>query len=126
MRGTSAYNEESKKNLISMLRQFGGQNLFLTLSMAEFQWDSLFKEIVETVYRRKFSKEELGAISNPKRNKSIADNNSFQKRLEKIFSLMRHQYFFGQYTVSQFYFRTSSALLKIGLRISFRIKDSSF
>ena len=60
--------------------------------MAESQWDSLFKEIVETDYRRKFSKEELDVISNPKRNKLIADNNSFQKRLEKIFSLMWRQY----------------------------------
>ena len=110
MRGTSAYYEESKKNLMAMLRQFGGPNLFLTLSMAEFQWDSLFKEIVETVYRRKFSKEELDAISNPERNKLIAENYvqttiHFQKRLEKIFSLMRRQYFFGQYTVAHFYFR---------------------
>ena len=59
MRGSSMYYEESKKNLFAMLRQFGCPTLFFTFSMAEFQWDGLLKEILETVYKRKFSEAEI-------------------------------------------------------------------
>ena len=53
MRGTSMYYEESKKNLMALLRQNGCPSIFLTLSCAEFDWPELLKEIVETVERRK-------------------------------------------------------------------------
>ena len=110
MRGTSAYYEESKKKLMAMLRQFGGPSLFFTLSMAEFQWDQLFKEIMETVYRRKFSDEELESIPQSERNKIIGENYVqttlyFQKRIEKIFRMMKHKGFFGRYKVKIFFYR---------------------
>ena len=52
LRGTSMYYEESKKNLMALLRQNGCPSIFLTLSSAEFDWPVLLKEICETVYRR--------------------------------------------------------------------------
>ena len=51
------YYEESKKNLMALLRQNGCPSVFLTLSFAEFDWPELVKEIAETVYRKKFSDE---------------------------------------------------------------------
>ena len=49
------YYEESKKNLMALLRQNGCPSVFLTLSCAEFDWPELLKEIVETVERKKLS-----------------------------------------------------------------------
>ena len=115
MRGTSCYYEESKKNLFALLRQLGSPNLFFTFSMAEFQWEGLLKEILETVYRRQFSKEEIDSIGQAERNKIIANNYvqstmQFQKRLEKIFPMMKQSNFFSSnpnhsYKVSNFYYR---------------------
>ena len=115
MRGTSMYYEESKKNLFAMLRQLGCPNLFFTMSMAEFKWDELLKEILETVYRRKFSDEEVAALNQTERNRLIAENYlqttlHFQKRTEKIFNLMKNKNFFTsspnhQYHVENYYFR---------------------
>ena len=50
-RGTSMYYEESKKNVMALMRQNGCPSVFFTLSMAEFDWVELLQEIVETVYR---------------------------------------------------------------------------
>ena len=61
MRGTSMYYEESKKNLMALLRQQGCPSVFLTLSCAEFDWPELLKEILETVYRKKVTQEEIPA-----------------------------------------------------------------
>ena len=110
MRGTTSYYEESKKSLMALLRQFGGPSLFFTLSMAEFQWDSLFQEIMETVYRRKFTQEELAEIPSTERNRIISDNFvqstiHFQKRIEKTFALMQHENFFGTYHVAYYFYR---------------------
>ena len=109
------YYEESKKNLFAILRQTGCPTLFFTLSMAEFKWDDLLKEILETVYKRTFTKEEIEAIEQPQRNKLIAENYvqstlHFNKRTEKIFALMKDNNFFNrsmdaQYHVSQYFYR---------------------
>ena len=45
------YYEESKKNVMALMRQNGCPSVFFTLSMAEFDWVELLQEIVETVYR---------------------------------------------------------------------------
>ena len=50
MRGTVMYFENAKKNLMAKLRQDGCPSIFLTLSSAEFDWNDLLKEILETVY----------------------------------------------------------------------------
>ena len=68
------YFEESKKNLFALLRQNGCPTIFFTLSMAEFQWTGLLKEILKTVYRRPFSDEEIEAIEQMERNKIISEN----------------------------------------------------
>ena len=115
MRGTSMYYEESKKNLFALLRQNGCPTMFFTLSMAEFKWDDLLKEILETVYRRPFTWEEVQALEQPERNKIIAENYvqsslHFHKRTEKIFSLMKHEDFFNSstdtpYHVANYFYR---------------------
>ena len=89
--------------------------MFFTLSMAEFKWDDLLKEILETVYRRPFTWEEVQALEQPERNKIIAENYvqsslHFHKRTEKIFSLMKHEDFFNSstdtpYHVANYFYR---------------------
>ena len=46
MRGTSMYYQESKKNLMALLRQNGCPTLVYTISCAEFDWTSLLTEMV--------------------------------------------------------------------------------
>ena len=115
MRGTSMYYEQSKKNLLAHLRQNGCPTLFFTLSCAEFDWKDLLREIAETVYRRKVSDEELDNLPISKRNKLISENYvqttlHFQKRVEKLFSLMQYDGFFGdtgseKYHMSSYFYR---------------------
>ena len=100
MRGTSMYYEESKKNLMALLRQNGCPSLFFTLSMAEFDWPELLKEIIETVYRKKVTKEQIEDLPQTEKNRLISENYvqstlHFQKRIEKIFTLMKYDNFFG-------------------------------
>ena len=63
LRGTAMYYEESQKNLMALLRQNGCPSVFLTLSCAEFDWPELVKEIAETVYRKKFTNEQIEELS---------------------------------------------------------------
>ena len=88
------YYEESKKNLMALLRQNGCPTLFFTLSCAEFDWTDLLKEIIETVYRKKVSTEQIEKLLPAEKNKIISENYvqstvHFQKRIEKIFTLMK-------------------------------------
>ena len=99
MRGTSMYYQESKKNLMALLRQNGCPSLFFTLSCAEFDWEDLLKEIIETVYRKKVSFEDIIELSQSEKNKLISENVvqstlHFQKRIEKMFTLMGYNHFF--------------------------------
>ena len=113
VRGTSMYYEESKKNLMALLRQNGCPSIFLTLSCAEFEWPELLKEIIETVYRQKVTKEYIDSLPNKVKNKLITDNVvqstlHFQKRIDKLFSLMKHDFFEGEsetYHVSSYFYR---------------------
>ena len=66
------YYEESKKNLMALLRQHGCPSLFLTLSCAEFDWPELLKEIAETVYRRKFTEKQIKDLSGTEKKKLIS------------------------------------------------------
>ena len=95
VRGTSMYYEESKKNLMALLRQNGCPSVFLTLSCAEFDWPELLKEIVETVERRKVTKEYVNDLPDREKNRLISENVvqstiHFQKRISKLFSLMKY------------------------------------
>ena len=74
VRGTSMYYEESKKNLMALLRQNGCPSAFLTLSCAEFDWPELLKEIVETVQRRKVTMEYVENLPDKVKNKLISEN----------------------------------------------------
>ena len=107
------YYEESKKNLMALLRQNGCPSVFLTLSCAEFDWPGLLKEIIETVERRKVSKEYVENLPDKEKNKLISENVvqstlHFQKRIDKIFTLMKHDFFKGipeTYQVSSYFYR---------------------
>ena len=68
------YYEESKKNLMAILRQNGCPSIFLTLSCAEFDWPELVKEIAETVYRRKFTTKQIEDLPDKEKNKLISEN----------------------------------------------------
>ena len=107
------YYEESKKNLMALMRQNGCPSIFLTLSCAEFDWPELTKEIAETVFKRKFSKEEIEKMSDQEKNKLISENVvqstlHFQKRIEKMFALMGYEFFDEgehKYHASSYFFR---------------------
>ena len=94
------YYEESKKNLMALLRQNGCPSVFLTMNCNEFDWPVLLKEILETVHRRKVTEEEIESLSNSQKNKIISENVvqttiHFQKRIEKMFTLMENDFFKG-------------------------------
>ena len=107
------YYEESKKNLMALLRQNGCPSVFLTLSCAEFDWPELLKEIAETVYRRKFTVEQVEALSDKEKKRLISENVvqstlHFQRRIEKMFSLMGYDFFeegTNAFHVSSYFFR---------------------
>ena len=113
VRGTSMYYEEAKKNLMALLRQNGSPSAFLTLSCAEFDWPELLKEIVETVERREVTMEYVQNLPDKVKNKLISENVvqstlHFQKRVDKLFSLMKHKFFKGSthtYHVSSYFYR---------------------
>ena len=98
---------------MALLRQHGCPTIFLTLSCAEFDWPELLKEIAETVYRRKFTDEEIQNLSDTERKKLISENTvqstiHFQKRVEKLFGLMGYDFFEGKgmaYHMSSYFFR---------------------
>ena len=74
MRGTSMYYEEAKKNVMAVLRQNGSPSLFLTLSCAEYSWEGLLHEILETVKGRKVTPHEINQLTIQQRNKLISEN----------------------------------------------------
>ena len=113
MRGTSMYFEEAKKNVMATLRQNGSPSLFLTLSCAEYSWDGLFQEILETVRGRKVTAEEISELNTQQRNRIVSENVvqstvHFQKRIEKILKLLTYQNFLSDncpYSVSSYFYR---------------------
>ena len=70
MRGTSMYYEEAKKNVMAILRQKGSPSLFVTLSCAGYSWDGLLKEIMETVYNKQFTLEEVQQLTPQEKKKT--------------------------------------------------------
>ena len=87
------YFEESKKNVMALLRQNGSPSLFLTLSCAEYSWETLLKEIVEHVEGKEVSMDYIKEMAPQKKNKLISENVvlstvHFQKRIEKELKLM--------------------------------------
>ena len=97
---------------MAMLRQNGCPSVFLTLSCAEFDWPELLKEIVETVQRKKVTKEEIEKLTASEKNKLISDNVvqstlHFQKRIDKLFSIMKNDFFDAsndKYHVSSYFY----------------------
>ena len=113
LRGTSMYYEESKKNVMALLRQNGSPSLFLTLSCAEYSWEQLLKEIVENVEGKEVSMEYVKEMPQQRKNKLISENVvlstlHFQKRIEKELKLMTFPKFFDDkcpFRVKSYYYR---------------------
>ena len=70
------YYEESKKNLMALLRQNGCPSVFLTLSCAEFDWLELLKEIAETCYRKKFTDQQIEELPDSEKKRLISEKAS--------------------------------------------------
>ena len=113
MRGTSMYYEEAKRNVMAILRQNGSPTLFVTLSCAEYSWEGLLKEILETVQNRVVTLDEVKKLTPQEKNQLISENVvqstlHFQKRIEKELRLMTYPEFFEDelhYKVSSYYYR---------------------
>ena len=113
MRGTTMYFEEAKRNVMATLRQNGCPTLFLTLSCAEFDWEELLKEVIETVERRTVSADYVANLSKSEKNRIISTNVvqttlHFNKRIEKFFHLIQGDFFVGgrdSYHVSSYFYR---------------------
>ena len=110
MRGTSSYYQQAKKNLMAMLRQKGCPTLFVTMSCAEYKWTELVRQILETEWNQPVSMEYVDKLSNGERNKIITENAvqstvHFQKRIEKIFNLLKYDDIFDGFHVADSYYR---------------------
>ena len=107
------YFEEAKRNVMATLRQNGCPTLFLTLSCAEFDWEELLKEVIETVERRTVSADYVANLSKSEKNRIISTNVvqttlHFNKRIEKFFHLIQGDFFVGardSYHVSSYFYR---------------------
>ena len=88
-RGTSAYYEAAKKNLMATIRQQGAPNLFVTLTSAEYQWQPLVKSCYEAKYRKPATQEVIENMSEAEKSRLITDNVTlttlhFEKRIQKL------------------------------------------
>ena len=93
MRGTSMYFQDAKARLMATLQQNGAPHLFQTISMAEYQWDELFKSIYEAAYKEEATPERLSKLSRAQRSKLITDDfvmttSHFQKRVQKLITTL--------------------------------------
>ena len=110
MRGTSMYYENAKKNLMTMLRQKGCPSLFMTISCAEYQWKELVRQILETEWNQEVTMEYVESLSDSQRNQIISRSAvqstvHFQRRIEKIFNLLKYEDIFPGFTVPDYYYR---------------------
>ena len=95
---------------MAMLRQKGCPTLFVTVSCAEYKWQELVRQILETEWNQQVSMEYVEGLSNGERNKIITENAvqstvHFQKRIEKLFNLFKYDDIFEGFHVSDFYYR---------------------
>ena len=85
--------------LMATIRQKGPPNLFITLSSAEYQWETLVKAVYETVHRTLCTDEILANLSTAEKNRLITNNVvqttvHFQKRIEKVIKKFMRPGFF--------------------------------
>ena len=110
IRGTSPYYQQAKKNLMAILRQKGCPSLFLTMSCAEYKWDTLIQEILQVKERRTVKIEEVEAMSSSDKNKLLIENPvistlHFNKRMEKMFQYFKTNDAFSPYKMDDYFFR---------------------
>ena len=108
MRGTSSYYQQSKKNLMAMLRQKGCPTLFVTMSCAEYKWKELVRQILETEWNQQVSMDYVDSLTDGERSKIITENAvqstfHFQKRIDKLFNLFKYADIFDGFHVSDFF-----------------------
>ena len=118
LRGSAMYYQSMKRDAMATLRQLGSPTLFFTVSFAEFQSKALFHQIVETVLNRTLTEDEISQMefTSTEKNKITTENVVqstlyFEKRLQKLFSLLTSQGFEtaensnSKYRVSEFFYR---------------------
>ena len=103
------YYQDAKKNLMAVLRQNGCPSLFLTVSSAEYKWKELVRQILITEWKQEVSMEYVESLSESERNKIISRSAvqstvHFQKRIEKLFNLLKYNDIFDGYTVPDFFY----------------------
>ena len=96
IRGTTMYYADTKKKLMATLRQKGAPNLFTTFSCAEYEWDTLAKQIYETVKKTKVSLDFISQQTPAWKNKLISENVlqstlHFSKRTDKLMSMLNNK-----------------------------------
>ena len=95
---------------MAMLRQKGCPTIFLTMSCVEYKWKELVRQILEKEWNQPVSMEYVDKLSNGERNKIITENAvqstvHFQKRIEKIFNLLKYDDVFDGFHVADFHYR---------------------
>ena len=100
IRGSPSYYQHVKKEAMAFLRQMGSPTLFLTISYAEFKCPQLFHQVLETIFDKTLSQEEVEAMNftQSEKNKIIADNVvqttfAFERRLQKLLNLLKNREF---------------------------------
>ena len=125
IRGSAPYYEQVKKNVMATLRQKTYPTLFFTITSAEFNWDSLFHQILEHIFDRELTSEEVEKmnISKTERNKIMTENVVistcfFEKRLKKILSYWKKHGFSRRNSAKQYF------LLDFFYRIEFQARGA--
>ena len=93
LRGSAPYYQKAKKDLFATIRQHGAPTIFQTFSCAEYEWDSLCKQIYETVNNERIDIDEIKSKDNKWKNKLVSENVvqstlHFEKRTQKLIALM--------------------------------------
>ena len=116
------YFQKMKKDAMAFLRQLGSPTLFFTVSYAEFQSESLFHQVLETVLNRQISNDEFVKMNftPTERNKIIKDNVvqttiAFEKRLQKLLHILTNEGISSgqsgsKYHVSDYFYRIEHQL----------------
>ena len=111
MRGTSMYYQHAKTQLMALLRQKGCPSLFMTISCAEYKWNELVGQILETEWKQEVTMDYVNSLSDSERNQivsrsAVQSTIHFQKRVEKIFNIVKHEEeLFDEFSVSDYYYR---------------------
>nr|XP_039268201.1 uncharacterized protein LOC120343147 [Styela clava] len=107
VRGTAPYFQSAKLKIMTMIRQLGSPNLFLTLSSAESYWNDFIKMLLEKERNQIVSDEIVRSLDTCEINKILTRNvtQHFSNRMKVIFRHLQKPGLLGKYKVSDYFFR---------------------